>query len=209
MPSIKTNSSSPTPQPDDPLLKKPMYIHHQKYPSDASSIIKRGPTPSTTASSSPAPAIMKAAYERQVQSENGRASSISSSVQHMEQYLPQCQELVEQENGEIEVQQSSQTESENVHIQMQNETCSCQQHRHRRDSQQFSDRHSHQSISISQSGSIPLYRVGTSTSNTSVPTCSSIQGSHPSLVNIGGGSILNVRWASCSTVGARSAHAKF
>lgn len=183
MPSIKTNSSSPTPQPDDPLLKKPMYINHQKCPSDASSITKRGPTPSTTASSSPAPAAMKAAYERQIQTESGRASSISSSVQHMEQYLPQ---LVEQGSGEIEAQQSSQTESENVHIQMQNETCSCQYHHQRHNSQQFSDRHSHQSLNISQSGSYPLYRVGTSTSNTSVPTCSSIQGSHPSLVNSSG-----------------------
>ena len=188
-PSIKTNSSSPTPQPDDQLLKRQKinYIYHQKYPSDASSIIKRGPTPSTTASSSPAPAALKAAYEQQVQSENGRASSISSSVQHMEQYLPQSQQLVEEGSGEIEIQQSSQTESENVHIQ-QNETCSYQNqhHHHRHDSQQFSDRHSHQSLNISQSGSIPLYRVGTSTSNTSVPTCSSVQGSHPSLVNSSG-----------------------
>ena len=169
------------------LLTKPIYISHQKYPSDASSIIKRGPAPSTTASSSPAPAVMKAAYERQMQSENGRASSISSSVQHMEQYLPpQDQQIVEQGSCEIEVQQSSQTESENVHMQMQSETCSYQHHqhsRHRHDSQQFSDRHSHQSLNISQSGSIPLYRVGTSTSNTSVPTCSSVQGSQPSLVN--------------------------
>ena len=187
MPSIKTNSSSPTPQPDDPLLKKPIYISHQKYPSDASSIIKRGPTPSTTASSSPAPAVMKAAYERQMQSENVRASSISSSVQHMEQYLPpQGQQIVEQGSGEIEVQQSSQTESENVHMQMQSETCSYQHHQHSRhhhDSQQFSDRHSHQSLNISQSGSIPPYRLSTPTSNTSVPTCSSVQGSQPSLVN--------------------------
>ena len=184
MPSIKTNSSSPTPQPDDLLLKKQMYISHQKSPSDASSIIKRGPTPSTTASSSPAPAVMKAAYERQMQSENGRASSISSSVQHMEQYLPpQGQQIVEQGSGEIEVQQSSQTESENVHMQMQSETCSYQHNRHHHDSQQFSDRHSHQSLNISQSGSIPLYRLGTPTSNMSVPTCSSVQGSQPSLVN--------------------------
>ena len=187
VPSIKTNSSSPTPQPDDPLLKKQIYISHQKYPSDASSIVKRGPTPSTTASSSPAPTVMKAAYERQMQSENGRASSISSSVQHMEQYLPpQDQQIVEQGSGEIEVQQSSQTESENVHMQMQNETCSYQHHQHNRhyhDSQQFSDRHSHQSLNISQSGSIPPYRLSTPTSNTSVPTCSSVQGSQPSLVN--------------------------
>ena len=160
-----------------------MYIGHQKSPSDASSIIKQGPTPSTTASSSPAPAVMKAAYERQMQSENGRASSISSSVPHMEQYLlPQGQQIVEQGSGEIEVQQSSQTESENVHMQMQSETCSYQHHQHNRhhhDSQQFSDRHSHQSLNISQSGSIPLYRLSTPTSNTSVPTCSSVQGSQP------------------------------
>ena len=181
MPSIKTNSSSPTPQPDDSLLKKQTinYIHHQKYPSDASSSIKRGPTPSTTASSSPAPAIMKAAYEQRLQSESGRGSSISSSVL-MEQYMPQCQQQQQGNGGEVENQQSSQTESENVHIQMQNETCSYQhQHHH----QYSNSHHSHQSLNHSQSGSIPLYRVGTSTSNTSMPTGSSTQGSQPSLVN--------------------------
>ena len=188
MPSIKTNSSSPTPQPDDQLLKRQKlnYIHHQKYPSDASSIIKRGPTPSTTASSSPAPAMIKAVYEQQLQSENVRGS-VNSSVHMEQQYMPHCQQHVQQGSGEIENQQSSQTESETVQLQMQNESCSYQHPHHRHDSQQFSDRHSHQSLSISQSGSIPMYRVGTSTSNTSVPTCSSMQGSQPSL-NVNGSS---------------------
>ena len=184
-PSIKTNSSSPTPQPDDQLLKKQTinYIHHQKYPSDASSIIgKRGPTPSTTASSSPAPAAMKAMYEQRMQAESGRGSSISSSVAQMDQLcnMPhvQCHDQQQQQgNGGdiVENQQSSQTESENVHMQMQNESCSYQQHH------QYND--SHPSLTNSQSGSIPLYRVGTFTSNTSMPTCSSTQGSQPSLVN--------------------------
>ena len=68
---------------------------------------------------------------------------------------------------EIEMQ-NSQTESENVHTQMQNE------HPYRPPS------HLSQG---SQGSNIPLYRVGKSTSNISVP--SSIQSSHPSLDNRG------------------------
>ena len=165
VPSIMTNSSSPTPQPDDQLLKRQTknMLYHQKSPSEVSSSIKRGPTPSTTASSSPGPAIIKAVYEQQVQAENrlgeiGRGSFSPGICEGMEN-LPQ-------QGNEVE-DQCSQTESENVHLHTQNESCTYQLHNH------------------SQSSGIPLYRVDTSTSINSVP--SSIQSSQPSLVNNGSG----------------------
>ena len=167
VPSIKTSSSSPTPQPDDSLLmqKRNNYINHQKTNSDASSTFtKRGNTPSTTASSSPAPAIMKAIYEEQLRAEsrmreNGR-SSFSTSI--ISEEIPN---FIRQQGG----QENSQTESENVHTQMQNE---------------LPYRPPSHLSQGSQGSNIPsLYRVGKSTSNTSVP--SSIQSSHLSLDNRG------------------------
>ena len=163
VPSSKTNSSSPTPQPDDSLLmqKTNNYINHRKMNSDASSIfMKRGNTPSTTASSSPAPAIMKATLEQQLRVESrmreNERSSFSTSIGE------EIPNFIHQGGQEMDIQ-NSQTESENVHTQMQNELA-------------FSYRHpSHNS----QGGNIPLYHVGKSTSNISVP--SSVQSSHPSL----------------------------
>lgn len=157
VPSIKTSSSSPTPQPDDSLLMQKRnvnnYINHQKTNSDASSTFtKRGNTPSTTASSSPAPAIMKANYEERLRAEsmmreNGRSSFSMSISEKIPNFIHQGGQEMEMQN--------SQTESENIHTQMQNE------HPYRPPS------HLSQG---SQSSNIPLYRVGKSTSNISVPS---------------------------------------
>ena len=163
MPSIKTSSSSPTPQPDDHLLKKYNYINHQKYPSDASSAIKRGHTPSTTASSSPAPAVVKAQFEQRYHAENpmnGRSSISTSISEGFSTYGPQ--------GNDLEIQ-NSQTESENVHTHgMQN-------------GGSYPHHQSHISHGSQSSSSVPMYRTGTSTSNISMP--SSIQSSHQSLVH--------------------------
>ena len=183
MPSIKTNSSSPTPQPDEHLLKKHHYIHHQKYPSDASSAFKQhGQTPTTTASSSPAPSQLKDAYERRVQMENpmmmrenGQRDSFSTSISEgISTYGGQPGSEV---NTEI---QNSQTESENIHTHNdhQSTTGSYIHHHHHHPTPM----HAHQgSFTGSSSGVFPLSRVGTSVSNISVP--SSIQSSHQSLIN--------------------------
>ena len=147
---------APPPQPDEHLLKK-AYIHHQKYPSDASSSIKRGHTPSTTASSSPGPSLIKAQYEQQRLREGSQLGDNGSGMfSPIGSYGPH-------------VNESSQTESENVHMQMQEESGSYHHHHHRT--------YSHSS----QNSTIPLSRIGTSVSNISVP--SSIRSSQPSLAN--------------------------
>ena len=193
--SIETNS---THQPYDPLLKKQInYAHHQKYPSDVSSIIKRGPTPSTTASSSPAPAVMKAAYEQQLQSESGRGSSISSSMHNMEQFVQAQHQFQRQQpgDGEVENQQSSQTESDFVQMQ-QNETEPQQQSHHNlypplHHQNQFGSTCNRLSPNLSQPDSVLLYRPGLSTSNASMPAFNrSMQGSQQSLINGSSHSVL-------------------